>query len=92
MDAAVPRLAELARGNSPCHVVIALLNAAGDAFLALPLIRFVVELLGREHVSVWANAYHGRTVYSELGDVFLPSGETNRNTAAGRKEIELEAC
>ena len=87
----MPRLAELASDGVPRHVVICLLNAMGDAFLALPLIRFVLATFGRDRVSVWANEYHGKTVYAELGDVFIPSSECNRNIAAERKEDELAA-
>jgi len=87
----VPRLAELARGGVPRHIVICLLNAMGDAFLALPLIRFVIGCFGRDRVSVWAHEYHGKTVYAELGDVFIASSECNRNIAAERKEDELAA-
>jgi hypothetical protein len=90
-DVVVPRLAELARDGVPRHVVISLFNGMGDAFLALPLIRFVIECFGRDRVSVWANEYHGRTVYAELGDIFIASAECNRNTAAERKEDELAA-
>lgn len=90
-DVHVPRLAALARDGVPRHVVICVLNAMGDAFLALPLIRFAIDAFGRERVSVWASEYHGRTVYAELGDVFVGSGETNRNVAAERKEVELAA-
>jgi hypothetical protein len=87
----VPRLAEFAHDGVPRHVVISLFNGMGDAFLALPLIRFVIECFGRDRVSVWANEYHGRTVYAELGDILIASAECNRNTAAERKEEELAA-
>jgi hypothetical protein len=91
LDAAAPRLADLARDGVPRHVVICLFNAMGDAFLALPVIRFVIECFGRDRVSVWANEYHGRTVYAELGDVVIASAESNLNSAAFRKEDELVA-
>jgi hypothetical protein len=91
MGVIIPRLAELARDGVPRHIVICLFNAMGDAFLALPVIRFIIESFGRERVSVWANEYHGRTVYAELGDVVIASAESNRNTAAERKEDELAA-
>jgi hypothetical protein len=90
-DVVVPRLAELARDGVPRHVVISLFNGMGDAFLALPLIRFVIACFGRDRVSVWANEYHGRTVYAELGDILIASAECNRNTAAERKEEEIAA-
>jgi hypothetical protein len=90
-DVVVPRLAELAHDGVPRHVVISLFNGMGDAFLALPLIRFVITCFGRDRVSVWANEYHGRTVYAELGDILIASAECNRNTAAERKEEELAA-
>jgi hypothetical protein len=90
-DVVTPRLAELARDGVPRHVVISLFNGMGDAFLALPLIRFVIACFGRDRVSVWANEYHGRTVYAELGDIVIASAECNRNTAAERKHEELAA-
>jgi hypothetical protein len=90
-DAAVPPLAALAGDSVPRHVVICLLNGMGDAFLALPLIRFIIQRFGRDRVSVWANAYHARTVYGELGDVVVATAECNRNLAAGRKEAEQAA-
>ncbi len=88
---AVPRLVALARDGVPRHVVISLFNGMGDAFLALPAIRFVIENFGRDRVSVWANEYHGKTVYAELGDVVVASFECNQNIAAARKEDELAA-
>jgi hypothetical protein len=88
-DAALPPLVALASDGVPRHVVICLLNGMGDAFLALPLIRFVIERFGRDRVSVWANAYHARTVYAELGDVVVATAEDNRNVAAAHKEAEL---
>jgi hypothetical protein len=91
VSVAVPRLADLARDGVPRHVVVCLFNAMGDAFLALPVIRFLIERFGRERVSVWAHAYHGRTVYAELGDVLVPSSECNRNVAAACKAAELAA-
>ena len=91
VDVLVPRLAELACDGAPRHVVICLLNGMGDAFLALPVIRFVIECFSRHRVSVWANQYHGETVYAELGDVFIATAESNRNIAADRKEVELAA-
>jgi hypothetical protein len=90
-DIVVPRLADLAGDGVPRHVVIALFNAMGDAFLALPVIRFVIERFGRDRVSVWANAYHGRTVYAELGDVFIASRESNLNDAAAHRDGEIDA-
>jgi hypothetical protein len=90
-DEAVPPLAALAGDGVPRHVVICLLNGMGDAFLALPLIRFVIERFGRDRVSVWASAYHAGTVYGELGDVVVATAECNRNLAAARKEAELAA-
>jgi hypothetical protein len=87
----VPRLADLARDGVPRHIVIALFNAMGDAFLALPVIRHVSACFGPDRVSVWANDYHGKTVYAELGDVFIPSAESNLNSAADRKAEELAA-
>jgi hypothetical protein len=90
-DAALPPLAAFAGDGVPRHVVICLLNGMGDAFLALPLIRFVIERFGRDRVNVWANAYHARTVYAELGDIVVATAECNRNLAAARKEVELAA-
>jgi hypothetical protein len=90
-DVVIPCLAELARDGVPRHVVISLFNGIGDAFLALPLIRFVIACFGRDHVSVWANGYYCHTVYGELGDIVIASAECNRNTAAERKEEELAA-
>jgi hypothetical protein len=86
-----PRLVELAGDGVSRHVVICLFNGMGDAFLALPLIRFVIQSFGRDRVTVWANGYHGRTVYAEVSDILLASSEWNRNTAAERKEEEIAA-
>jgi hypothetical protein len=85
------RLVELSRDGVPRHVVISLLNGMGDAVLALPLIRYVIDRFGRDRVSVWANQYHGKTVYAELGDVLVGTSECNLNIAAERKEEELAA-
>jgi hypothetical protein len=90
-DVLVPRLAALAHDGVPRHVVICLFNGMGDAFLALPVIRFAIATFGREHVTVWAHDYRRRTVYAELGDIVVGSAESNRNSAAERKDEEVAA-
>lgn len=80
------RLAELANGHPRIHVVICIMNAYGDGVLAIPLIRYVIDLFGQEHVTLWAAAKYGPGVFSEFETIFVPI-ETHRYDKVPRKDF-----
>lgn len=83
------RLSEVVR-QGPSHVVIAMINGIGDGVLALPLIRYVMRMVGPTNITVWALPKYSRTCFSELGHILLPMITEDRDNASF-KELEVSA-
>lgn len=66
------KLVDVLASHDNCHVLIVIINGTGDAFLALPVIRYIAQHLGEEHITVWGRKCFLSTVYAELGRLFLP--------------------
>lgn len=85
------KLSNLTESQDNYHIVIAIINGIGDAFLALPLIRYACQLFGEDRVTVWGSKRFARTVYAELGQAFVPTIETAKRDSTANKEEEFIA-
>jgi hypothetical protein len=85
------KLSDLTGLEDSYHIVIAIINGIGDAFLALPLIRYACRLFGEDRVTIWGSKRFARTVYAELGSAFVPTIETAKRDATANKEEEFIA-
>ena len=54
------------------HVIISLINGLGDSFLALPVIRYIIQLFGSDFVTIWAPIDAIETVFYGLSCNFIP--------------------
>lgn len=58
--------------DAKTHVIVSIINGLGDAFLALPVIRCLIEWFGSDRVVVWAPFDALETVLSDATCVRLP--------------------
>jgi len=79
------KLIDIVESNGNYHIVITLINGMGDAFLALPVIRYLSEHVGEGRITVWGRRSFLNSVYAELGHTFLPLSESPTSPA-----IDLE--
>lgn len=62
----------LSAANQGCHFVVCIINGLGDAFLALPVIRRIIECVGGTHTTVWAPLDVLSTVFASIPCHRLP--------------------